>query len=77
MKQFIRLFAKDIHNPDLAECMRFVFDYNCTLHNFHYEDEEMEMKIVSPVLRIRIQLVFSSSRKSKSTGGKISRPGTE
>jgi hypothetical protein len=73
MKQFTRLFARDIYNADLAEAMRFVFDYNCTLHNFHYEDEESELRIVS---------VFTltprrSSRKSKRSGGRNSRSETE
>ena len=47
MKQFTRLFAKDIENVDLAEAIRFLFDYNWSLHNFHYEDEESELRIVS------------------------------
>ena len=47
MKQFVRLFSKDIHNDDLAEAMRYVFDYNCVLHTYHYEDEESEHRLVS------------------------------
>lgn len=46
MKQFMRLFARDIENVDLAEAMKFAFDYNCILHTYHYEDEESEIRLV-------------------------------
>lgn len=47
MKQFFVLFTKDIENVDLAEAMRYAFDYNCILHTYHYEDEESEIRLVS------------------------------
>lgn len=46
MKQYIRLFAVDIENDDLAESMKYVFDHNCILHSYHYEDEESELRLV-------------------------------
>ena len=51
MKQFTRLFAKNIEEQDLAEQMKFVFDANCMLHSYHYEDAESELKIVSSSIR--------------------------
>jgi hypothetical protein len=46
MKQFTRLFTKNIEEQDLAEQMKFVFDANCMLHSYHYEDAESELKII-------------------------------
>ena len=54
MKQFIRLFAKEVDNVDLAEAMRYAFDHNCVLHTYHYEDEESEIRMVKYLFRSQI-----------------------
>lgn len=56
MKQFTRLFAKKVDEIELAEHMKFVFDPNCMLHTYHYQDAQSELKIVSFICANRAYL---------------------